>query len=80
MDDYIYVFLFLGLLGILTILLFIMFLIWIIKKGVKNAIIEILETDGYLVDLKYTITDGILSALEQYENKNEENLKESIDE
>lgn len=82
MNDYSYLFIFIGVIGILAIVGYFAFIVWLIKKGVKNALNEFF-TESYediLEDIKYAITDGILSALEQYENKNDENSKESIDE
>lgn len=57
-----------GLLGLLVFILIIVFIMWMIKKSVKNAIEEILENDVYSKDLKYTVAEGVLLALEQYNN------------
>lgn len=60
-----------GLLGLLVFILIIAFIMWMIKKSVKNAIEEILENDVYDKDLKYIIAEGVLLALEQYNNGNQ---------
>lgn len=53
------------------------FIIWIIKKGVKNAILEVLEDDGIYKDLEVSVAQGVLMALEQYNNGNKNNERPS---
>ncbi len=60
-----------GLLGLLIFILIICFIMWIIKKSVKNAIVEVVDEDAFYDNIKFTVAEGVLLALEQYNNGNQ---------
>ena len=72
----------------ILLIIFIVFsvMIWIIKKGVQNAILEILNQDSLYDNITDSVSQGVLNALEQYygvdiENiDSEEIIEEDIDE
>ena len=66
-----------GLLGLLLFVLLIVFIIWIIKKGVKNAIVEVIDEDALFENIKLSVAEGVLMALEQYNNGNQNNERPS---
>ena len=66
-----------GLLGLLLFVLLIVFIIWIIKKGVKNAIVEVIDEDSLFDNIKLSVAEGVLMALEQYNNGNQNNERPS---
>ena len=66
-----------GLLGLLVLFLVVLFVIWIIKKGVKQAIMEVLDDDEIFKDIEVSVAQGVLMALEQYNNGNEKNERPS---
>lgn len=63
-----------GLLGLLIFILIIVFIIWIIKKGVKNAIVEVIDEDALYENIKLSVAEGVLLALEQYNNGNKKDF------
>ena len=66
-----------GLLGLLVLFLVVIFIIWIIKKGVKNAIVEVIDEDALYENIKLSVAEGVLMALEQYNNGKQNNERPS---
>ena len=60
-----------GLLGLLIFIMIICFIMWMIKKSVKNAIVEVIDEDVLFDNIKLSVAEGVLSALEQYNNGNQ---------
>ena len=44
---------------------------WMIKKSVKNAIVEVIDEDVFYDNIKLSVAEGVLLALEQYNNGNQ---------
>lgn len=61
------------LIGFLILLIKIAFITWVIKKGVKNAIVEVVDEDALYDNIKFSVAEGVLLALEQYNDKNVKN-------
>lgn len=57
-----------GLLSLLVTFLIVLFIMWMIKKSVKNAIVEVIDEDALYDNIKYSVAEGVLLALEQYNN------------
>lgn len=57
-----------GLLSILVTFLVVLFIMWMIKKSVKNALVEVIDEDALYDNIKYSVAEGVLLALEQYNN------------
>ena len=57
-----------GLLGLLIFIMIICFIMWMIKKSVKNAIVEVIDEDVLFDNIKYSVAEGVLLALEEYNN------------
>ena len=60
-----------GLLGLLVFILIIAFIMWMIKKSVKNAIVEVIDENVFYDNIKLSVAEGVLLALEQYNNGNQ---------
>lgn len=60
-----------GLLSILVTFLVVLFIMWMIKKSVKNALVEVIDEDAFYDNIKYSVAEGVLLALEQYNNGNQ---------
>ena len=60
-----------GLLGLVILILIIAFIMWMIKKSVKNAIVEVVDEDALFDNIKLSVAEGVLLALEQYNNGNQ---------
>ena len=60
-----------GLLGLLIFIMIICFIMWMIKKSVKNAIVEVIDEDVLFDNIKLSVAEGVLLALEQYNNGNQ---------
>lgn len=78
-QDFFQTFLTISVAGLLIILFLIsLYIIWLIKKGVKKAIVEVLteygitgyNSDKLNYEIRNSIALGVLSALEQYNNGN----------
>ena len=72
MDNLISIICVYGLWVLLFLLIYFAFIIWIIKKGVKNAIVEVIDEDSLYDNIKYSVAEGVLLALEQYNDGNQE--------
>ena len=57
-----------GLLGLLIFIMIICFIMWMIKKSVKNAIVEVIDEDVLFDNIKLSVAEGVLLALEEYNN------------
>ena len=60
-----------GILSLLVTFLVVIFIMWMIKKSVKNAIVEVIDEDVFYDNIKLSVAEGVLLALEQYNNGNQ---------
>ena len=68
METLIFLYILYLLIAILIFCLIVSFKIWMIKKGVKNALVEIIDEDVFYDNIKHSVAEGVLLALEEYNN------------
>lgn len=71
MDTLIFVYILYCLIVVLIFCIVISFIMWMIKKSVKNAIVEVIDEDVLFDNIKLSVAEGVLLALEQYNNGNQ---------